>query len=102
MTVYLFSRLLEAGADVNHMNYEGFSALMLAARSGAAVNQLSVPMEYCFNTPLTEAILFHQADIVKILLQHGADVNQMPPGGHSPLHMAAAVLKESTEWTRSS
>ena len=97
----LVSRLLEAGADVNHLNYNGFSALMLAARgeaelvsllvaSGAAVNQIGVSLfGNSYPTPLREAIDRKQSDIVRILVQHGADVNEMHPGWYSPLHMAA-------------
>ena len=96
----LVSRLLEAGADVNHMNYGGYSALMIAAgdgeeelvslllASGALVDQLGHGNGY--QTPMTEAVRNRQVRIVKILLLYGADVNKIPLGEPSPLHMAAS------------
>ena len=106
----LVSRLLEAGADVNHVDYQGFSALVIAAgngqeemvetliRSGALVNQLlyrlpddgrDTPI-----TPLKEATLRKQTEVVRILLRNGADVNQIVSRRTSTtaLHLAASCI----------
>ena len=100
----LLSRLIAEGADVNHVNKRGYSALMMAAEKGnaeivtvligrgARVDQLTVVDSDCHcHTALFEATREKQTEVVRILLKNRADANQSAPGkSYTALHMAAS------------
>jgi uncharacterized protein len=79
---------------------DGFTPLGLAAffghkpvaeallASGAKVNQASRNKEKVM--PLHSALAAQQADIVRLLIDHGADVKACQTAGITPLHQAAA------------
>ena len=41
------------------------------------------------NTPLLMAVMFGHKRVVEILVDHGANLNAKPPGGMTPLTLAA-------------
>jgi RNA polymerase sigma factor (sigma-70 family) len=51
---------------------------------------LSTVVIYPKFTPLHTAVFHRQLQIVRLLLDHGADVNSRPHGNYMPLHTAAA------------
>lgn len=88
------NKLIECGADVNIDTDAGETALMYAAdcedkeltkkllTKGANPNE----QDECGRTPL---IRTHNADIVKILVDNGANINQVDYAKYSPLMQAA-------------
>ncbi|HJM68964.1 MAG TPA: ankyrin repeat domain-containing protein [Candidatus Babeliales bacterium] len=82
----------------NERDREGFTALMVAVRAGrlnvvnelialgAEVNVASGPM---LNTPLIEATIKGNLEMVEVLLEAGADVNKENRFGFTPLMEAA-------------
>lgn len=90
--------LLAAGADTTRRYRYGQTVLHLAAARGfpeiltslvdshAAMN----PVDVNGNTPLDEAVLHNQAESVRFLIAHGADIKYTHPGdGRGPIHEAA-------------
>ena len=65
------SMLLDAGADINACNRHKF------AGPG--------------NSPLSAAVYQDRRDVVRLLIERGADVNQGDRAGFTPLHLAAAT-----------
>lgn len=61
-------------------------------RQGASPNEVD-PYGY---TPLVNACLRGCAKSVKVLIDHGADVNMQAEHGYTPLHAAAQVISIST------
>ncbi len=112
----LIVRLLEAGADPNSRTLEGENAILNAAKSGAvegvtALLQAGADVNskdgYLFQTPLMWAAASNQAEVARVLIEHGADLNafsaeldlqgvlvddghgDLPDGGLTALHHAA-------------
>lgn len=46
------------------------------------------------STTLATAVMYRQTDIVKLLMEKGADVNKANPDGNTPLHVATFVADE--------
>ena len=67
-------KLVNAGADVNHEDSMGRTALIYAVQIGSAVK--------CFATEN------HSVDCVSVLMKKGADVNKQDNEGNSPLILA--------------
>jgi uncharacterized protein len=99
--------LIAAGADANHINYDGHYALHLAISGNhAAVAQLllahsatavmnSVTPSVCFAgvdccTQATALMMCSTADTLKVVLAAGADVHVTTDNGDTCLHKAAA------------
>ena len=102
-------RLVEAGANVNAQDRDGYTALMQASgrghteiaklliEAGADVNahDIYVPSrggvdyELPPSTPLMWASLGGHTEIVKLLIEAGADVNTTDNGGHTALWFAS-------------
>jgi ankyrin repeat protein len=59
-----------------------------ALNNGADVND---PKASPFGPPLVSAALTGLADVVRVLLEHGADVSLRGPSGHTALHEAASA-----------
>jgi hypothetical protein len=88
--------LLNAGADVNNANIDGYTSLHWAARkgdkdivelllkSGASVNQAD-KFGYI---PLHCAAAYDHEDIVKLLLNAGSAINKVNNNGNTPLYLA--------------
>ena len=85
--IALMKFLLANGADPNMLNEEGLSPFMIAyrARNIDVINLLlehdvnlntmsEVYNQYQYLTPLMHACLVGDTEMVKILLQHGADI----------------------------
>ena len=111
------TRLLAGGADVNSVNAEGWTALMLAAHRGqrAAVELLiakgaDVKRGAPDDSALLRAAENGDAGVVSALVGAGADVNVKSPKGWTALMAAAwagnadavsALLAKAPPWTRS-
>ena len=112
----IISLLLDAGADANARTLQGDTALMNASKAGtvegvqaliAAGANVEARDDQLSQTPLMWAAAFDNADIVRILVENGADVNaksleliflgviqgpisgDFPDGGLTSLHHAA-------------
>jgi uncharacterized protein len=70
-TPEIASMLLDAGADINARNRHKF------AGPG--------------NSPLSAAVYQDRRDVVRLLIDRGADVNQGDNAGFTPLHLAGAL-----------
>ena len=90
--------LIDAKAEVDTKNGRGETALMLAAGSGnpEACGSCSsaVPTRVCGpsrdETALGNAGTAGNADVVRMLLDHGAEINVRNSRGYSPLMLAAS------------
>ena len=97
--------LLEHGADPNLHFADGFTALLqlLRRKQGEYMRALTVLLDYgadpniahagTGNTPLMIATLDLNVDLVKLLLEHGADVTQVDREGKSVLDMLGRTRK---------
>jgi ankyrin repeat protein len=93
-------RLVNAGAAINAVSADGWTALHLAAffghikvaelllAHGADVTARST--NDTGNTPLHAALAANQQLVAGLLIGSGADVNAADGGGSRPLHLAAA------------
>ena len=85
--------LLNAGAEVNSVNYRGSTPLMRACtygrmdmvrfllRKGADPNAINI----WGNTALLIAAMYGRIEIVRVLLEAGADPNLQDRSGHTPI-----------------
>lgn len=113
----ILALLLQAGANANELYHEGETVLHTAARTGdyksvelllKAGANVDARENWHGQTPLMWAMAQKHADLLPLLLKHGADVNALsnveewerqvtmeprdkwlPPGGMSPLLFAA-------------
>ncbi|WP_337098575.1 M48 family metallopeptidase [Paenibacillus sp. YIM B09110] len=98
------TELLQAGADPNTTDYDGWTVLMSAADqnnlemakalldSGASIDLIEEEYE---NTALTVAITGGYVEMAKLLLDHQADPNLQDSYGWTPLMTAASHGDES-------
>jgi ankyrin repeat protein len=96
--------LLEKGADVNAKNYLGVTALHAAVLYGAEVSGVELLIEHGAKvnavadaqgwTPLHGAAGMGRADLVEVLLKHGADRTLKDGRGMTPLQVAEAAKKD--------
>lgn len=80
--------LIEHGADVNIMNSAKNTPLILAAYLGSCLNsdlQIRIAFRFWFCSIYNSGY----ADIAKILIEHGAEVNAKEGAERGPLHWAA-------------
>jgi ankyrin repeat protein len=103
----LVNLLLEHGADPNHSIdfsnasgvYSPFSSAVLSDHYEIAVllaergAEMDVAGGKMYRSLFHNAIAEHDVRFVKLMLKHGADVNEIPPDFHSmtPLHVAANI-----------
>ncbi len=87
--------LLINGADPNHIQKNGRSALFnvtdgaiarLLIEAGADIGR-SLPDG---RTPMSEAVIYHQPEVLKVLLEHGCDPNAVNVNGAPLLYEAIA------------
>ena len=67
---------------------EGWTALHLAATSEIAAMLLDAGAD--INSPLSAAVYQDRREVVKLLIERGADLNQGDDAGWRPIHLAAA------------
>ncbi len=85
--------LLAAGADINSVDEDGCSALYWAVYNGCAEG-VDFLLDRGARRPETHEPLLHRAardgytEAVRVLLEHGADVNALDEGGWTPLDQA--------------
>ena len=103
----LLSILLERGADPNIRFSDGSTALLqlIQRMHGDFMQALAVLFEHGANpnisyaatgeTPLMKAALMPRVDLVKLLLEHGADVTQVNREGKSVLDMLGRTRRYS-------
>ena len=90
--------LLNAGADVNATNHEGKSVLCFAAEN-LTNKPGSFSSPYLPSIRTAEMIVY--LSIIRLLLQHGANVNMLLPDGDSPLYFVLRILARGcTYWDR--
>jgi ankyrin repeat protein len=84
--------LLKKNADPNIEDQSGWSALMKAVYQGntACVESLAVQSHQEVNRALLVAALTGHKEIVKVLLDNGAEVDTRADDGRTPLMLAAA------------
>jgi ankyrin repeat protein len=101
--------LINHGSDVNSMDRSGRSTILHAVDShddeavrilleaGADPNP-KVPEGLFRSSPLKAASFGGRAEMVKLLLHHGAEIDAYNPEGHTALH--AAVITQNVECAR--
>ncbi len=91
-------RLLNKGANVNHRDSRGCTAVLRAAGAGhptivtsliAAGADINLPANNG-TTPLGAAVMGNHREIVRLLVERGANVDQAQQFGITPLMLAAA------------
>ena len=94
----IITQLIAAGCDVNSKNRYGETPLMSAIESNnlkvakILLDTGAMHLNTNFNEdfgPLHIAVWYGYADMIKILLESGADVNVVDEEYSSPLHLAA-------------
>lgn len=97
-------RLAEDQTALNALSPDGFTALALACffnqpevasfliENGADVNAASQNDMHV--SPIHSAVAAGNTNLVKILINHGADINATQAGGFTPLHAAAQIGNE--------
>ena len=79
----IITSLLNAGADVNAVNDEGESTVCFAAKN---------VINWTYGQSTEE--MSSKLSTVRLLLEHGADVNVLMPDGHSPLYITVTALAD--------
>ncbi len=85
-------RLIAVGAKVTRVNKQGDTPLSFAKNAAVAKRLLKSGARVNGNNqsvPLHSAAFNGRLDVVKVLLQHGADINRTGVGGETALHRAA-------------
>ena len=91
-------QLIQAGADVNAKNKDGWTPLMIAAALNSNPEVLKVLLEAGADvnaqkedgvTPLMVAAIKNTPEVLKVLIEAGADVNAKDTDGLTPLMLAA-------------
>lgn len=97
--------LLQWDADVNSVNDDGYTPLHISVQKGRAecfaelikeetLDFNKAAEKFHLHTPLHIAVDSHSSEMVKLLIQLGADVNSLNDDGYTPLHIS--VLKGHT------
>lgn len=97
----LVQLLIARGSDVNIQDEQGFSALHFAAQDFRATAAMAILQagarvdlrDKYGNTPLFRAVFNSRGrgEIIKLLLEHGADRNAKNNSGKSPLDLANTI-----------
>ena len=93
-------QLVQSGSDVTITDSDGLTPLHHACVTERDVKEKVAFLLGCdpslvhictviFNTPLQLAALTGNADVISILIQHGADINSRGEHGRTPLHAAS-------------
>ncbi len=104
--IYIALQLIHAGAGLEAPNLLGEVPLHIAARTGhKIIAQRLLQLEVDINvqdkdlsTPLIEAVVHEQYEMVRFLIKQGADVDIPDIRGNTALHLA--VLNENPRMTR--
>lgn len=94
--------LIEHKADVDHSDYEGITALHVAARIGhVGIASLLVEGEcnvfaQCLKGNFALHLAVRSLDVIKLLLSAGTPVNAMNQAKQTPLHMAVLLASPLT------
>lgn len=106
----LFDLVLRRGADLNHQTSDGWLPLISTVRGGntiwakslldrkpnpARVNSID-PNE--FRTPLFLAFFHKHLEVARLLLEHGANVNEVNTDRWTPLIQAAKLNAKDLVW----
>lgn len=95
--------LIESGCDVNNLNGEGMTALYTACAEGNAdmakllLDNNAEPDKTEDATPLIIASCYGKTECVKLLLEHGADVNTIDNEGRTALFYAMVYGQDEIE-----
>jgi uncharacterized protein len=92
--------LQENPEAINNYSSDGWTALALAAFFGhketaefllaKGADLMKRSTNSMDNTPLHAALAGRRADVAKLLIEHGADIDNIAGGGWTPLHLASA------------
>jgi ankyrin repeat protein len=101
----LMRELLETGAEVNHADCEGSTALAFAPTDSMQIlldygADINAPLSQYRDSPLSAAAWLGDEEVVRFLVEHGADVNAFVPGlgshtNFSPLEAAVQSIGEN-------
>ena len=100
-TVAQITNCLEAGANIEARDKDGWTPLHLVTHSGTA-DKVQALIKAGANTearmeegwtPLHSAVMFGSADSVQALIKAGGDIEARAEEGWTPLHMAASLGK---------
>ncbi len=96
-SLFLVRAMIKAGADINHVNKKGYTALLIAIcnddaaavnllmRAGAEINRVKGTVGASLNL----AVVMKNVEIIRLLIKNEADLDGTDMYGHTPLCNAA-------------